>query len=275
MEETFKRWRAEDRSFYVETTLPFAANDRNGHLKPAEVFRLFMEIAGDDFGERGLSHKYMMDRGYYFILTRAQVHFASDIPDTAHVTLRTWPYKTRSLQVYRGYEMRDADGALVACGTGVFMIIGPEGKPIRMSDFPFLSWDDVFCDAPVEYESKGRIRAKGDLAELGTVRASFNDLDRNGHVNNARYLAYAQDCLPVELQNRHITDVAIVYDAETREGADLHVRCDASACANGRLQPGEDGWVSVYGQGENGEPSFGCRFRFADAEASQGSEGGE
>ena len=94
-------------------------------------------------------------------------------------------------------------------------------------------------------------------------------------MNNARYLAYAQDCLPVELQNRHITDVAIVYDAETREGADLHVRCDASACANGRLQPGEDGWVSVYGQGENGEPSFGCRFRFADEEAPQGSEGGE
>lgn len=264
MEETFKRWRAEDRSYYVETTLPFAANDRNGHLKPAEVFRLFMEIAGDDFGERGLSHKYMMDRGYYFILTRAYVHFSADIPDTAHITLRTWPYKTRSLQVFRGYEMRDKAGALVASGSGVFMIIGPEGKPIRMSDFPFLSWEDAFCDAAAEYESKGRIRAKSDLAELGTLRASFNDLDRNGHVNNARYLAYAQDCLPIELQNRAITDAVIVYDAETREGADLHVRCDASALADGRLQPDGQGWVSLYGQNEKDEPSFGCRFRFGD-----------
>lgn len=267
MQETFRRWRADDNSFYVETTLPFAANDRNGHMKPAEIFRLFMELAGDDFAERGLSHKYMLDRGYYFILTRSQVHVFKDLPDTARVTVRTWPYKAKSLQVFRAYEMRDTSGQVAAAGSGIFMIIGPEGKPIRMADFPFLGWEEAVCPQPVDYEPKGRIRVRGPLFDLGTVQAAFNDLDRNGHVNNARYVSYAQNCLPVELQNRWITDIVIGYDAETLEGADLHIRCDPAAVVDGRLAPDADGWVSVYGQNGAGQPSFGCRFRFDAPEA--------
>jgi medium-chain acyl-[acyl-carrier-protein] hydrolase len=266
MKKTLAQWRADDHSYYKEAQTPFELNDRNGHIKPAELTRLFMEIAGDDFGERGLSHSYMLERGYYFILTRSKLHILADVPDETHVLLRTWPYKARSMQVFRAYEMRDADGKLLACGSSVFMIIGPDGKPIRMKDFPFLDWADVVCEDVPADQFKGRIRPHGDVVRLGTVHARFNDLDRNGHVNNARYFAYAQDALPEIMRNRWIADCSIEYDLETKVDQDLHVCTDATAMADGRLQLDDDGWVTLYGRNADDEPSFGCRFKFADAQ---------
>lgn len=264
MKKTLAQWRADDHSYYKEAQIPFELNDRNGHIKPAELTRLFMEIAGDDFGERGLSHSYMLAHGYYFILTRSRLHICTDVPDETRVVLRTWPYKAKSLQVFRAYEMRDEQGTLLACGASIFMIIGPDGKPIRMKDFPFLDWADAVCEEVPDYEPKGRIRAHGEVARLGTVHARFNDLDRNGHVNNARYFAYAQDMLPDNLRDCHIADCVIGYDAETKVDDDLHICCDAEALRDGVLVPDEEGWVTLYGRNSEEAPSFGCRFRFAE-----------
>lgn len=265
MKKTLAQWRADDYSYYKEAQTPFELNDRNGHVKPAELTRLFMKIAGDDFGERGLSHSYMLARGYYFILTRSQLHICADVPDETHVLLRTWPYKAKSMQVFRGYEMRNDAGEMLAYGSSIFMIIGPDGKPIRMKDFPFLAWEDAVCPDVPGCEPKGRIRPHGDVARLGTVHARFNDLDRNGHVNNARYFAYAQDMLPANVRDRWITDCVIGYDAETKVDDDLHICCDATALHDGALQSDDEGWVSLYGCDADDKLAFGCRFRFAEA----------
>lgn len=266
MNRTFTQWRADDRSFFSEQTVPFAFNDRNGHIKLAELSRLFMELAGDDFAERSLSHRYMLERGYHFILTRSCVHIYRDIEDTAPVLLRTWPYKARSLQVYRGYEMRDAQGDPIAFGSGIFMIIGPEGKSIRMSDFPFVKWEDALCDEPASFEPKKRIRTKEDTVCLHTVRATFNDLDRNGHVNNARYVAYAQDSLPAAQQDAWITDLEFSYDQETMLGQDLHICCNERSYSEDAVRVDEDGWVRLFGRTAAGQPSFGCMLRFSSAQ---------
>ncbi|MGI6590691.1 MAG: acyl-[acyl-carrier-protein] thioesterase [Eggerthellaceae bacterium] len=263
MRQTFNQWRADDRSFLEETTIPFALNDRNGHIKPAELSRLFMDLAGDDFGERSLSHRYMKERGHYFILTRSAVHIYRDVPDTARVMLRTWPYKIRSLQVYRGYEMRGAEGDMIAAGSGIFLVIGPEGTPIRMNDFPFVKWEDVVCEDAPAVEPKRRIRTREETVCLRTVRATFNDLDSNGHVNNARYVAYAQDSLPEPQQNGWITDMEISYDQETKIGQELQVRCNARSLTSDAVVADDDGWVRLFGTTEAGDPSFGCMFKFA------------
>ena len=56
---------------------------------------------------------------------------------------------------------------------------------------------------------------------------AFSDLDRNGHMNNCRYLDWICDLLPSAFHARHtLKEFTICYLSEAREGQDLDMHWD-------------------------------------------------
>ena len=52
----------------------------------------------------------------------------------------------------------------------------------------------------------------------------FTDLDRNGHVNNTRYLDWVDDLLTSEFHREHtLKEVSVCYLSEAKEGQQLHL----------------------------------------------------
>lgn len=254
MEESLRWWRSDDRIYQEEMHIVYNMLDCNGHLKPAELLRAFSLVASDDFSELGLPYEVMLEAGYYFVITRASARVLRDPRNNELVTLRTWPYKVKGFQVFRGYEMLDGEGKVIVSGEEGFMILEKDsGRPVRIDGWPMLDWyvvdHEVFCP-----ECK-RIKPSGVLCKLATVQATFGDLDVNGHVNNSRYPAFVYDSLPPALQNRRWTDMLVGFDAETVVGENL----DLYFCDDDELP---DTQVKVVGKKEDGATGFACSFTF-------------
>ena len=55
----------------------------------------------------------------------------------------------------------------------------------------------------------------------------FTDLDRNGHMNNTRYLDWIDDLLPSQFHAQHSpTELTVCYLSAAREGQELDLRWD-------------------------------------------------
>ena len=55
----------------------------------------------------------------------------------------------------------------------------------------------------------------------------FTDLDRNGHMNNTRYLDWIDDLLPSDFHREHpVKEFALRYHSEAREGQSLDLHWD-------------------------------------------------
>jgi len=60
------------------------------------------------------------------------------------------------------------------------------------------------------------------LNTSGCRRVSFTDLDRNGHMNNTRYLDWVDDLLPADFHRGHTAQEFIIcYHTEALEGQQL------------------------------------------------------
>jgi medium-chain acyl-[acyl-carrier-protein] hydrolase len=56
-------------------------------------------------------------------------------------------------------------------------------------------------------------------------RVVFSDLDRNGHVNNTRYLDWAGDLLTADFHSGHtLREMMVCYMTESREGQTLQLQ---------------------------------------------------
>ena len=95
----------------------------------------------------------------------------------------------------------------------------------------------------------GELAAPGSLMpkvlenkEKRTVR--FSDLDRNGHMNNCRYLEWITDLLPSQFHQQHrLTDLTVCYVSEAREGQELELS----------WQQNEDGSIRIEASRMDGD----------------------
>ena len=95
------------------------------------------------------------------------------------------------------------------------------------------------------------LKAPGSLAPLqmentALRRVCYTDLDRNGHMNNTKYLEWMDDLLPSAYHRDFVpAEFTVCYHTEAREGDELHMNWQLDSeglmqVESGRIHP-EDG----------------------------------
>jgi acyl-ACP thioesterase len=115
--------------------------------------------------------------------------------------MRTWPRGTQKLFAVRDYEFLDAEGKLAVRGRSGWIIFDTEKKrPLRpetiVNALPLNEGRNALPDGA---GSVPGIDNEGGALRLGERTALYSDIDMNGHVNNARYIAWIEDALDPEL----------------------------------------------------------------------------
>lgn len=253
----FRQWRDADMTFNSERQISFDMLDRNRHLKAAEAMRLFGDMANADFAELGFTHRVLIERGFFFIITRSTCHLERDFRDEERVTVRTWPFSVKGMQVTRNFEVLDAQGEAIAhCESTYLIIDAKENRPIRIRDFPVMQMYQV--EREVQVAKRQRIKRTDDMVQLACAHPQFSDIDVNGHVTNTHYPTFAYDALPDAVRDLRWTDFQIEFAAEMHAGEKVLIYGnDAQAALEA------DDWVKVVGTQEDGTTNFGCLFKFA------------
>jgi acyl-ACP thioesterase len=195
--------------------------DAFGLLAAPALTDFLAEAAGRHATALGVGLDVLMARGLTWVLARQRVELLR--PPRLHdeVEVETWPSGIDRLAALRDFRVRAADGSELARATSQWLVLD---LATRRPQPP-----EVVLD-PARFQLTGAPRATaftdGKLPALERWDAEkrfqvrYADIDRNLHVNNGSYLAWAIEAVPKETwQAERIAEVEVSYRAECLLGS--------------------------------------------------------
>lgn len=130
------------------------------------------------------------------------------------LTIRTWPYAFDRLYGHRNFDILDSQGIEIVRADSLWVMINIEKempKKLTKEDIEGYIIGERIDMAPME--RKLPMIDAGDKLEPFRIRRM--DIDTNSHVNNARYIAMAEEYLP---KDRLPKTVKVMYRRAAKFG---------------------------------------------------------
>ncbi len=198
--------------------------DRYGRLKPAALLYCIQDISGIHADSLGTGYEVLAEKNLFWAVLRTRVQVTRLPRSGETITLQTWPMPTTRVAYPRAVAAYDRQGnelfrsitiwVLMDSNTRSMVLPGKSGVEVAGA----LQGSELPVPAGLPAKLLPRHRSRG---------VCFTDLDRNGHMNNTRYMDWISDLLPSEFHFGHeIKDFTVCYLSEAREGQALDLHWD-------------------------------------------------
>jgi len=209
-------------------TQTFEINDNvvdcYGRLKPSMILFFAQEIAGQHCNLLSVDYDTLAKRRMFWAVTRHRVQI-SRLPQRGEtIRVETWPMPTTRVAYPRSMVAYDEAGNECFRSISLWVLMDLDTRNMIL---PGKSGISVV----------GTLRGNELPSPTGLVlkehtshrsrSVCFTDLDRNGHMNNTRYLDWIYDLLPSAFhQNHSLREFTVCYLSEAREGQTLDLHWD-------------------------------------------------
>ncbi|MEG0615526.1 MAG: thioesterase, partial [Oscillospiraceae bacterium] len=85
--------------------LPFYDCDYVKRAKISTILKITAQIAGKDYTDRGLGHRFLWDEGYVFLLSRISIHIHRYPVEPEKLVTSTWESGRSGAMFMRGYDV--------------------------------------------------------------------------------------------------------------------------------------------------------------------------
>lgn len=213
-----------DTIYRKEFTVGQDAVDRFGRLKTSRLLLFAQQIAGEHSGEMGLTYEALAERGLFWAVVRNRLQITRLPREGERVFMETWPMPTTRTAYPRSTVAYDAEGNELFRTVSLWILMSFDSRTMILPAKSGVTVEGTLRGLELASPRSLAIKPLVNQVER-TVR--FTDLDRNGHMNNARYLEWIDDLLPSEFHGSHsVADVTLCYVNEAREGQTLQVTWD-------------------------------------------------
>ncbi|MGI6767357.1 MAG: acyl-ACP thioesterase domain-containing protein [Lentihominibacter sp.] len=229
----------------VEILLTDDDFNAKGKIKAENLYRYLQEAANRQTKAHNVGLEDLIKKGYMWVLTKMKVKILSDIRPGVKYICGTFPLRQKRVTFKREFFMieytdnnnlqeaaeraaalaaaeqdrhfvgNDDYPRIVAAGTSQWCIMDFVTRKMVRADRAGFMLDELAEDfdiipGPIE-------KLKGDnLKYMGSHVVAPEDLDKNEHTNNCRYLTMAE-----EYVDRQGTDIIVNYISETRLGEEI------------------------------------------------------
>ncbi len=157
-------------------------------LKPSAVLQYFQDIATAHADILGIGYEKMREKNMIWVLTRISVEFYRYPQIGEEIVVTTFPKKPNIADAVRDFYMTDSKGNVIVAGSSKWLVIDADSRMIRRCSVLFdYKADEYIPQNPFD----GANSTLSDIdEEYGCVMSNtvrLSDLDRNRHMNNARY----------------------------------------------------------------------------------------
>ncbi len=203
-----------DKVYRKKEKLYFYDCDVNKNAKLSTINKIFAEIAGEGFGQSGMTHQWLLEHGYAFLLSKMSIAFEK-IPKADDVIyVQTWERGTRGASFLRDFEIFDENENLLCSAHSEWVLVSPETHRI-IKPTEFEGEQNVLAEKTASAPDCIRLKMKeGTLADERVIR--YSQIDGNGHVYNAFYADFAVDALPPELREKEVRYYQINFVNEAK-----------------------------------------------------------
>ena len=198
--------------------------DRYGRLKPSAMLLYIQQTAGEHSDSYNLTYDALAQRGIFWAVIRHNIEITRLPRENEIIMLETWPMPTTRVAYPRSTVAYDEQGnvlfrsiclwILMDLNNRSMLVPGKSGVEVE----GFLRGDEL--PTPKSLLPK-------PLQQHTPRQVVFSDLDKNGHMNNARYLDWVQDLLPSDHHRDHpIQELTMSYINEALETQQLDLTWD-------------------------------------------------
>ena len=190
-----------------------------GKLKPSMILFYAQDVAGSHCIELGTDYDTMAARQQFWAVIRQRIQVERLPQRGEKLTVETWPMPTTRVAYPRATVAYDAQGNECFRIISLWVIMDLQTRAMIL---PGKSGVDV-----AGLLRGGELAAPGSLLprslsnqQRRTVR--YSDLDRNGHMNNCRYMEWVGDLLASSFHREHtVSEFTVCYLSEAREAEQL------------------------------------------------------
>lgn len=198
--------------------------DCYGCLRPSTILYFAQEAAGEHCVQLALGHETMAQKRMFWAVTRHRVQITRMPRRGETIRVETWHMPTTRVAYPRSMVAYDREGnecfrsislwVLMDLDTRNMILPGKSGIALTGS----LRGNELASPTGVVSRMLGNHRSRS---------VCFTDLDRNGHMNNTRYVDWIDDLLPSFFHAGHnLKEFTVCYLSEAREGQTLDLKWD-------------------------------------------------
>jgi acyl-ACP thioesterase len=192
--------------------------DAFGHLALSSLAGYLQEVAWAHARRLDCAVEMLMPRGLTWVIGRQQIELTRAIEQRERLEVRTWPSGVDRRTALRDFEVRAHRGEVVARSVSHWLILDVETrKPVRPEVVlrPSLLRDVEHVLSP----STDKLPEAAPPFGEWRSRVRYQDIDINKHANNASYLSWALEALPIDAwSTRRLAFCDVQYLAECRYG---------------------------------------------------------
>ena len=213
--------------------------DRYGRLKPSALLFFAQEAAGGHCTQLALDWDTLAARNLFWAVIRHRVQILR-LPRTGEtITVETWPMPTTRAAFPRATVGYDADGNEIFRAVSLWVLMDTNSRGMVLPGKSGVDLQGTLrgCELAMPSSIVPKI-----MEHTVTRRVGYTELDRNGHMNNTRYMDWVDDLLPSAFHEQHaIKEFILCYLSEATEGQEV--------CLDWQLT--EDGCLQVNGHRES------------------------
>lgn len=193
--------------------------DRFGRMKPSVILLLAQEAAGSHCTQLALDWDTLAKRNLFWAVIRHKVQITRLPVAGETITVETWPMPTTRSAFPRATVAYDAQGHEVFRTISLWVLMDMNSRTMVLPGKSGIDLTGTLRGC--ELAPPGSILPKF-LENTVTRRVGYTELDRNGHMNNTRYMDWVSDLLPSAFHADHpIKEFTVCYLSEAREGQQI------------------------------------------------------
>ena len=240
-----------------EITIGFADVDSRERLRPFRVFELLEDIADVHANLLEVGAQSPVMEGYVWVVARNRYQLTRMPKLGEKITIETWPGQCQRVIYPRMFALTDESGCRIGGVHSVWTLLDIQKQ--RLAANPKINAmfpDTTELGVPVEMPRK--LKQPQPTRPPVFYTPAYSDLDRNRHVNNARYISWVCDCFaPERYEDQTILDLEINYLQQAFAGERIRMEIEEQG-QSFLIQGSSD---------ETGAPLFRAAGTFAKSES--------
>ena len=182
------------------------------------IINFLSDIAMYQSDELGIGLDWLIENNLGWVIYKWDIKMIRYPKINETITVKTWPYSLRKFYAYRQYEILDSEGNIIATADSIWFLIDIiKRKPTKISDEMYEAYKiDKDCNKLLDF-GKIQIPQKVDIEKYFNVR--YSDIDANKHVNNAKYIDWCIETVPLDVVLKYsLKNIKVIYEKETNYG---------------------------------------------------------
>ena len=188
--------------------------DCHHRLAVLAIFNFMQEAASRHAEALGVSIQQLLSENYTWLLSRLKIKIVSFPVWKDRIQISTWPSGAQRLFALRDFELLDKDNQTVAAAVSAWLVLDVQKRrPVRIAPFVErlkpLEGDHILPD------TLDKLPGLEFRTHEKKVVVRYTDLDINQHVNNASFVEWLVESIPIRvLDTSLLAELEINFMAE-------------------------------------------------------------